>query len=339
MPRFADRIRGAAVPEVVREVADHLVLKEAVREDAIEKAFASGALPKDAGEALSCLERAGAVTASQVYLLQTSFADAQRERMRAMLSKAIAAGLIAESAREYGMTEFEGAILRETPIEFLVSRGAVTAAQAQTLAEVAPASPTSGLSFLRDRKFRQAVAMGAAASLLVFVSLEVAAWLNDWEALGLGMAKVPIMAAPFVIAGVRARLLGRWAVVAALVGTVIASVASVFVVAAIDTVARPKLIIEPSCTMNGNGLGRCVFANPHERPASGCGRVVATCSRRGGVPESRETGTLCSGDVRPHYELGRSFELVEFDQIRDHVVPPFGDWRNFCSFTWVPVEQ
>lgn len=337
MPRFAQHIRGALVPEVVREVADHLVLKDAVREHDIEKAFAAGALPKDAGEALSCLERAGAITAGQVPLLQTSFADLQRQRMQAMLTKAIAAGLIAESARESGMTEFEGAILRETPVEFLVSRGAVTAVQAKSIAGSVPNPTVAASSPFRERRFREALLVGGGASVVFALAFEAARIAFDWEPADKSFLLALVF--PLGLAAWRAWPVGGGGVVAALAGTVTLLACLAALVLMVEGMREPKPQLHPSCTMYGDGHGTCVFANATNVATSVCGRVVAGCTPRGGVRESRETGLICTGEIAPRSEVTRTFDVAEFDRVRNRAVPPFGDWRDFCSHIWVAEEQ
>lgn len=219
MPRFAEKIGGAVVPEVVREVADHLVFKGAVREQDIEKAFAAGALPKDAGAALSSLERAGAVTAGQVSLLLTSFADAQRERMRTILSAASAAGLVASAHGESNVAQYEEAVLRTTPIDYLVDRGLLTRSQAVAMATrssvAPPTSPTFRDQWLGLGQRRSDVVSLSVALAVLSAAVEVnrasgVAWsLPDWLVLPFFSGAALFLAQTALVVST-ARLWGTW---------------------------------------------------------------------------------------------------------------------------------
>ncbi|MFU8804818.1 MAG: tetratricopeptide repeat protein [Bradymonadaceae bacterium] len=90
--------------------------------------------------------------------------------------------------------------------------------------------------------------------------------------------------------------------------------------------------LNPDCIMNGYGQGTCTFSNPSSRANGACGSVIAWC---GDILRSRKSSTMCSGDVAPRDSKQMTFSVAGFDRI----TPAYKDWRDECSFTWIPLTD
>ena len=290
-------------------------------------------------EVLQRCVKSGLLAPAQVETISAAFQSSQHERLNAMLHAAVARSLITPAHAEAAFASFSEVAHGTTPLEHLVGSGLLTAAQAmQVTPHAAVQAPAPIGSFLSDRAIRRPLLLGPVAVVVIvpLMAMRISAR-NDGDYLFLfAIGIVPVILSAL---GVRkpapTSLRVLWGA-----GTLGSLVFVLFATALLEIgrLAQPPSIpsIEPSCTMDGTGRGQCVFANTRGRGARACGQIVASCTPRGGTPNSRSSGTICSGLVTPGSDVTRYFVVASFDQVTRRAVPYGGDWRDHCQFDWEP---
>lgn len=321
-----------APPDAARYAAVHRDLREFILErdvlgiDRFDRLAAAN--PTD--NALELLGRAatdGQLTRSQVDSLSAAFRASQEANLARILSVAQSRSLVTAPQAEQASTAFREIVFRRTPGDFVVEGGLLTPEQLTAIG-TSPVQAAGGLRRRwKDPDFRTRLLAGPALAMVIAL---FATWVDNSTRGRAGWAfailLLPIAASASVrreaaTPGAKAKWAGATLVVA------------LFAALFFDglNVGRPPPTIEPRCSMDGNGDGVCVFSNHFSRTAHSCGRIVAECRNAG----SRESLTICSGNLDPNRVTRRSFEVPEFDRIRARATPWGGDWRSFCQFEWV----
>jgi hypothetical protein len=84
--------------------------------------------------------------------------------------------------------------------------------------------------------------------------------------------------------------------------------------------------IEPDCTLNGYGVGKCNFTNRGSK-GSICGYLYGRCNN----DRTATSSTICSGEVGTNETKSVPVSFVDFGEIADRYG---GRWKDNCSFAW-----
>lgn len=320
---------------LARFVAD----RGAVARERVQEVFARHATG-DGAALLGHLATAGVITQLHVETLRDAFRDQQRDRAAKLIEKAALRGLLSQGHAEAARHGFQGVVFAQTPEDYLTGAQYLTAAQIATLGGSSSSSSAgSGARALWDRvrtdpKIYRPLLAGPVAMLVTALLIATLGRgrgaSGDWLYY---FAFVPIVAVLVVVwktATVAERI--AWGT-----STAITFVLGMFLADLLGLHGPPYVArIAPHCTMDGHGYGTCTFTNVDIGVAASCGYILATCTPRGGVASSLQSEPICSGPVPPGQTRRMNFDVAGFDRIRSRAVPYYGDWRNFCSFDWVP---
>lgn len=101
-----------------------------------------------------------------------------------------------------------------------------------------------------------------------------------------------------------------------------------------DSKNKGKPKIEPHCTMNGYGSGKCSFTNKGKGPGASCVKIHLFV-----VKDSSKTlhsSTICSGKVAVRETKSKEFSLPGVNDLcAGYGVP----WTKACAFTVVNDDQ